>query len=928
MVLRGIPMSIAIPFLDDLILHSPTVKEHLKTIEAVFNAYRRANLRLNPRKCTLFSQTAEYLGHRVTPDGISPTKDYIKVVKEWPFPRTRSALRQWIGKCSYYRKFIRNFAGIAKPLLEKLSKDTGLKDNEEYPETPEMRESFEELKKRLITAPILAYPDFTDLERRPFKLYTDWSGTSNSIGGVLCQDDINGNERVISYAARRLNKSQRNYSATKGELCGILTMMDIFRYFLQFRKFKLRTDHHALKWLQSFQQPTGLYARWQARLQNFDFECEHWPGSKNVVADSLSRAPHLVHDPADDVDVFDEKEDVQHLNMVGAIDAEYGRWNPRAIREAQEEDDDLAEVRRLLTQGQKPSKDAVDGASVSLKTYYGLFDSLFIDKKGVLRYKYQLGSNAFHERPSARDLVILPPELAADAVMLIHERGAHMAAESTVERAMHHVFSLNMNSIARRAIAKCIKCQQARGRPQPQRHTLYSTLQGYPMQRLLLDYVGPVTKSTRGNRYLLTVQCAFSRWLEAYPTPAATAKITLDILNREVFARFGIPESIHSDRGSTFVAGIVKEVCDALHIVQSTTVAYNPGNNRLERHHRTLGKMLTTLTEGRQHLWEEMLPHALFAHRTHVNRITGFAPYSLMFNHDPRTELDLIFQKPTDETCYKSHADYAEALRARMLRANAWARQHIGDAVRRQRRAYCQARKTYQVGEKVWLFSPKKKVGESSKWKIRWTGPWTIRSKLNDLTYELAPHPSWPRQRYEKVGIDRLQSYRAAEEDQDDIGSPPAADDNLDMLGDELAEDIPGTGKEEDDDDDDEEYMFPGVVQQPAQEVQPAQAEPQPIPPEPPGTPPRPGQDNQPLQAETPPDVFQTPPEAPAGAGRAPDGAHGGARPKDPKRGTSLKFKEEEYRRQRQEEEEEKQSKREKRDRDREERIQRRNQRK
>ena len=197
-------------FQDDLIIHSPSVPAHVSSLALIFTAYRRSNLRLNPRKCSMFTNSAEYLGHHVSPEGISPTKDYIEVVKTWPFPRTRTdletgdskisllfkvclgtALRQWIGKCSYYRKFIYNFSGIARPLMEKLSKDSGLKDNEEFPETPEMRKSFETLKQRLISAPILAYPDFDCLDHRPFILYTDWLAINNKI-------NMQGRDVIIS----------------------------------------------------------------------------------------------------------------------------------------------------------------------------------------------------------------------------------------------------------------------------------------------------------------------------------------------------------------------------------------------------------------------------------------------------------------------------------------------------------------------------------------------------------------------------------------------------------------------------------------------------------------------------------------------------------------------------------------------------------
>ena len=172
----------------------------------------------------LFSENACFIAHHkfkyhtVSQHGIAPCKDYIEVIKKWPFPNTRTKLRAWIGKVGYYRKFIKGFAAIANPLLAKLGKDNGLKDNEEFPVTKPMEEAFENLKQRLIEAPILAYPRFDDLDEHPFILSTDWSAENNAIGGVLSQWQ-DGSERVIAYAARRLNPTQASYSATKGELC-------------------------------------------------------------------------------------------------------------------------------------------------------------------------------------------------------------------------------------------------------------------------------------------------------------------------------------------------------------------------------------------------------------------------------------------------------------------------------------------------------------------------------------------------------------------------------------------------------------------------------------------------------------------------------------------------------------------------------------
>lgn len=98
LVLRGIPPSVALPFLDDVILHAPTVLEHLDALEEVFKAYRRAKLKLNPMKCFLFQKEVTYLGFKVSEHGLSPTNEYVEVVQSWPMPRTRKALRGFLGK--------------------------------------------------------------------------------------------------------------------------------------------------------------------------------------------------------------------------------------------------------------------------------------------------------------------------------------------------------------------------------------------------------------------------------------------------------------------------------------------------------------------------------------------------------------------------------------------------------------------------------------------------------------------------------------------------------------------------------------------------------------------------------------------------------------------------------------------------------------
>ena len=164
---------------------------------------------------------------------------------------------------SYYRHFIHRFATIAKPLHRLTEKITTFKW------TSQCQEAFNYLKQCLVTAPILAFPDYT----KPFILDTDASDIG--IGAVLSQFDKSSRERVIAYASRTLSKPERRYCVTRKELLSVVTFIRYFRSFLLGQKFTLRTDHGSLTWLSKFKQPEGQLARWIEKLQEYNFDIVH-----------------------------------------------------------------------------------------------------------------------------------------------------------------------------------------------------------------------------------------------------------------------------------------------------------------------------------------------------------------------------------------------------------------------------------------------------------------------------------------------------------------------------------------------------------------------------------------------------------------------------------------------------------------------------
>lgn len=242
--LRGLEWDICLVYIDDLIIFSRTFEDHLHHLEQVFKRLREAGVRLKPSKCYFVQTKVDYLGHSVSGEGLSPNPNKIKAVQEFPLPTNATGVKAFLGLCNYYRRFIQGFAQIASPLNKLTSK------HNKFCWTNECQIAFDTLKHALLSAPILAYPDFT----QPFHLYVDASQTG--IGLTLGQV-IEGKERVIAYAGRDFNAAEKNYSATEREALAVIDGIKSLQAYLYGRKFYIHTDHSALKWLMSIQDPTG-----------------------------------------------------------------------------------------------------------------------------------------------------------------------------------------------------------------------------------------------------------------------------------------------------------------------------------------------------------------------------------------------------------------------------------------------------------------------------------------------------------------------------------------------------------------------------------------------------------------------------------------------------------------------------------------------
>ncbi|GBN55575.1 Retrovirus-related Pol polyprotein from transposon 297 [Araneus ventricosus] len=277
-VLRGLSSEACLVYLDDIIIVGRTFEEHLNILRKVFQRLQKVNLKLSPKKCRFFRKEVTYLGHVISAEKVKTDPGKIKAVVDWPRPETVYDLRSFLGLCTYYRSFVKNFSTIARPL----HKLTEVQSNFNW--TKECEKSFNNLKRSLTSSPILTYPR-TD---KDFILDTDAS--NKEIGAVLSQN-IGNEKRVIAYYRKSLDKPERNYCVTRKESLVIVKSIEHFHHYLYGQKFLLWTDHASLRWLLNFKEPEDQIARWIQRLQEYDFEIQHRKGTSHGNADGLSRRP-------------------------------------------------------------------------------------------------------------------------------------------------------------------------------------------------------------------------------------------------------------------------------------------------------------------------------------------------------------------------------------------------------------------------------------------------------------------------------------------------------------------------------------------------------------------------------------------------------------------------------------------------------------
>src|SRR6218665_441189 len=750
LILAGLNYDICLVYLDDIIVFSRDIDTHMQRLEMVFRRLQEYNLKLKPSKCHLLQKRVVFLGHVLSEGGVATDPSKIKAVEDWVVPKNLRQVRSFIGLCSYYRRFIHDFAVVAQPLHFLTRK------NVPFRWTVECQEAFEELKRRLVSSPILALPS----DEGQYILDTDAS--AYAIGAVLSQMQ-EGQEKVICYASRLLSTAERNYNVTRRELLAVIYFLKEFRQYLLGRKFLLRIDHSALQWLRRTPEPIGQQARWLETIEEFDFEICHRAGTKHGNADAMSRG--LIEEQSDVDEMKDSVKEVRWARPIEEItplakegtDPAVG-WTAEALRREQQNDYSIGPVLRWKESNHHPTEEEVTPSSEEVKVLVSNWNQLEI-RQGVLYRGWVQGNTGEVERYQ----LIVPSSLRKEMFELTHASfaGGHFGIRKSIAQLQRRAYWPGWKEDVRRFCQRCDRCARYRREKPPRQGKLQNPAVGEQMERFGIDITGPHPVSSKGNKYILTAIDYFSRWAEALPIRNQEAVTVAEALMVNVFSRFGMPRQILTDQGPCFESNLFKELCKLMEIDKIRTTPYRPsGNGMIERFHRTLNMLLGKVVSERQKDWDLHVPYIIAAYPSTEHEATQRTPNFLFLGRENHAPLDLILAQVIglERPIYQDLEEYVEKQKEKMDTAYRLVREQLKRTAERRKKAYdLRVRPNkFSQGEWVYYYCPRLRSGRKTKWARFYTGPFLIVQVLSPILYRIQKSA---RSNQMVVHVDKLKSF-------------------------------------------------------------------------------------------------------------------------------------------------------------------------
>lgn len=577
---------------DDILVTGKDDAEHVANLNVVLQKLSGAGLRLNKDKCVFMAAEVVYLGYRIDAKGLHPIKEKVRAIVDAPAPTNVTELRSYLGLLNYYGRFLPNLSSVLAPLHELLQKNTIFKWGKPQ------QDSFEKSKQLLNTSGFLVHFDATK------EIILSCDASQKGIGAVISHI-IDGVERPISCASRSLTAAEKGYSQLEKEALAVVWGVKKFHTYLYGRHFVINNDHRPLETLFGGRKlmstmASGRILRWSLTLSAYDYEFKYKPGTQIAHADALSRlplpdAPTTVPLPADTVHL---------LNFLSSAPI-----TPKLIAEQSTHDPVLSKVLRYLAMGWP------DTVEDDLRPYFSRRNELSLEQGCIL-----WGTR-----------VVVPMELRSLVLQMLHE--GHIGIVKTKSFARRYVYWPGIDQDIEQTVRTCSNCQSTRPSPGPAPLHPWE-FPNRPWSRVHIDYAGPLP----GNKMVLVIADAHSKWIDAHVTGTATSAATIEKL-RISFSTHGLPDTVVSDNGTCFTSKEFKAFMEQNGVRHITVAPYHPSSNGFAE------KAVNIVKDGLKHsegALETKLMRVLFKYRTTPHTTTGETPSKLLMGRELKTPLDSL----------------------------------------------------------------------------------------------------------------------------------------------------------------------------------------------------------------------------------------------------------------------------------------------
>ena len=675
-------------FIDDILVYSKSKEEHAIHLRMVLQTLKEHQLYAKFSKCEFWLPEVKFLGHKISGDGIQVDPDKIDTVLQWKQPETPTEVRSFLGLAGYYRRFVQDFSRIAKPLNVLTQKNVKFEWNSKC------EESFQELKKRLTTAPILTLPEGTE----DFVIYTDAS--HEGYGCVLMQRG-----KVIAYASRRLKVHEQNYPTHDLELGAIVFALAKWRHYLYGTTFEIFTDHKSLKYLFTQKELNMRQRRWMEFLEDYDCKISYHPGKANVVADALSRKKEVAQ-----VAPLSTKEIVKvktHARCAGLL-IQSDLY--QQIKESQLKDSEYQEL-----------KNGSEQDKAKLRT----------DDQGVIWFEKRIWIPA--------DLKEKILEEGHKTPYTVHPGGTKMYLN------LKENFWWNgMKKDVAEYVQKCLTCQLVKAEHQRPAGLLQPLpIPCWKWDQITMDFVTGLPK-TRGFDSIWVIVDRLTKSAHFLPVKTQYNVETLaELYKGEIIRLHGIPVSIVSDRDPKFTSRLWRQLQKCLGTKLNFSTASHPQTDgQSERTIGFLEDLLRSCALDFPGNWDKHLPLVEFAYNNSYQATIKMAPYEALYGRKCRSPINWDLEEREGVTTDQNQIINPEVIQDAIDKVQI-IKQRIKAAQDRQKSYADNRRKDleFRVNDQVFLkVSPRKgirRIGKGGKLTPRYIGPFEITRRIGEVAYEL-----------------------------------------------------------------------------------------------------------------------------------------------------------------------------------------------